>query len=316
MYQAFCNALGPSVGVKPVPLTSFGRKFARRTSVSLLVVGGGTLLGRPEWHRRIAAAISTLRPNRVVAFGTGVLPLESPTGEDLLSYRDADCLKSLLADFDSISVRGPRSVRSLQALGVDSRSVGDLALLNLPVRAPGPTTPSNGRVLVNFADTPDRLRDVHATSARAAILEAGSRLRARGFRFEAFAMEPDDFSLLSRYSAEFDRVHPYSPNPERLLNAMRNSALVVSERLHGSILAASQRIPFLAVPYKSKVGDFAESIGAEEFILDPVYLSDPGSLVELFIGVPESPSWYRVWGNVSKTSADARRELISLVKGV
>lgn len=309
MYSAVRTAIDPKLTVRPVPLTSFGRVLAKNTNVDLLVIGGGTLLGRPEWTARISAAVSTLRPNRIVSFGTGVLPLQSQTGESTMNSDESRQLSLLLETFDQITVRGPRSVESLHSIGIESQAIGDPALLHSLSAPSALQRRCDTRILVNFANTIDRVRDGSAQAVRSAVLDACLLLKKNGYSVEFFAMERADYNLMRQFSASADVVHPYTSNQAKVLNLIRDSALVISERLHGSILAASQMTPFLAIPYKEKVYDFAESIKAMDSVLSLEHATDASAL---FCAAVASIDPYSSRQNNENVSAVARRAKHSL----
>ncbi len=48
---------------------------------------------------------------------------------------------------------------------------------------------------------------------------------------------------------------------------LAESGLVVSERLHGAVLAAATGTPFIGLEYRPKVRDFAQSVNMEDYVL-------------------------------------------------
>jgi polysaccharide pyruvyl transferase WcaK-like protein len=53
-------------------------------------------------------------------------------------------------------------------------------------------------------------------------------------------------------------------DPDAFVDYLHGFDVVVSVKLHAAVLAAAAGVPFVAVEYRPKVRDFAESVGAVE----------------------------------------------------
>lgn len=264
MFRSFQSSWGTEV--RKVPLTSLGRAVAFRSEAELLVVGGGTLLGRPEWNVRIEEAIRVLRPKVLVTAGTGVVQ----PGSEIAKHAALPALEKtaqILKDFDHVTVRGPRSAAILSEFGIESTAIGDLALIdpskNIHSRS---TLARNKLILVNLVkeNTPgSTLSHRGLTTLRIALQE----LSASGYTVQFFSMEKGDEHFARRHFGSDFEVIGYDRTRNSLDELARSAALVISERLHGSILAARVGTPFLAMAYMSKVRDFAESINSAHRIV-------------------------------------------------
>ena len=118
----------------------------RSLRCSTQVVGGGTLVGRRDWRRWVNRGFSGARKNGSCAIGVGV---EDPVFVGRRSGSRKDELKRwapILSEFNSVSVRGPRSAELLADLGLSVEVSGDPALL-----LPQPwVAPEDGLIGVNL----------------------------------------------------------------------------------------------------------------------------------------------------------------------
>ncbi len=92
-------------------------------------MGGGTLVGVRYFRMLTKLGLAVTRNNGKYAIGVGV---QDPgyTGRGSGSQNDElTKWKPILADFDSVSVRGPRSVELLADIGVTAQVTGDPALI-------------------------------------------------------------------------------------------------------------------------------------------------------------------------------------------
>lgn len=269
MYVAH-QVLSP-VEIRRIPLQKFGLKLAKRASLDTLVLGGGTLLGRGEWGNRLEAAIDTFRPNRVVTFGVGVEEPEFAIERNIISAAEWERQSELLKTFTSIGVRGPRSQKILANFGIKSEVLGDPALIlkagqvrQRPLQRP--------KVILSLAAVKDgfetggrEMREEVARAARQISVNMGAELIG-------LPMERNDIHALRSADREIS-ILGYPLSVSNLVNEIESADLVISERLHPNIIAAAVGTRFLAIGYKPKTYDFAESIGASEFVVDSRGLS-------------------------------------------
>jgi polysaccharide pyruvyl transferase WcaK-like protein len=102
------------------------------------------------------------------------------------------------------------------------------------------------------------------------LMSSLDRLSALGVEIRFFAMEPRDAAMLleivpARLKFALDGM------PTTLLalyKLLKSSTMVISERLHGAIIAANLGTPWLLIGYKPKCYDFAESIGADDTVVE------------------------------------------------
>jgi len=237
--------------------------FAELEKLDLLIVGGGGLLfdGMAETVLRdVNWARSLGIPVMVYAVSAG--PLKSPDTRQLVL--------DTLNDVDVITVRDADAKRTLHDLGVthDIEVTADPALLLAPkpftrdmLRSAGIET---GATLVGFSvrepgpAAPDLdMAHYHAILANAADFMVE--------RFDAqvlfVPMEPGDgrdpqhsHAVIAKMAhAQRASVLKGNHSSSRILGLVGHMSFVVGMRLHFLIFAAAQHIPFVPLPYASKV---------------------------------------------------------------
>lgn len=234
------------------------------TDPRLLVVGGGTLLnGRRYYLNRMLRADSPAVARAMV--GTGVRNPDywgvTEPMEDWFSFLDAAV---------HASVRGPDSVRNLAALGYDGEVevIGDPALSLVPR---GGADRVDGRVVVSPVWTDGNCHGGDDAVVFDALAATIRRLRTAGREVVLLSCFPeDDRRLIGLMRAAGAPDLPYVAGYDDVddsLDLLASADLVVGERLHAAILAASAGTPFVALEYRPKVLDFARSVDQEDAVV-------------------------------------------------
>lgn len=259
-------------GIRRIPIQRLGFKLARNATLDTLVLGGGTLLGRREWGQRLELAIELFNPKKLVTFGVGIEEPDFAFERDLISEKEWEKQVGILKTFSLVGVRGPRSQKILEDFGVKSEVLGDPSLIFDRSSEPQKPTYRRPRVLLSLADVHDgyelgghRMRKEIARAARQISHSMGAELIG-------LPMESTDTRALRSADSEIS-IPDYPRKISNLVKAIANADLVISERLHPNIIAAAVGTRFIAIGYKPKTYDFAESIGAGELVIDSRGLS-------------------------------------------
>ena len=235
----------------------------RRSPRLPLLLGGGTLIGRPAYRRALAAALDApgadVRPSML---GPGV---SAPDGTGKSTPAELAEWAPLLRRFPVVRVRGPRSATYLADVGVEAAVVGDpvLALLRPERRRPH-RADDVARIGVNGADVEGM--DTATTSIAAALRTIADRLDRP---IQVTAIAASDYDV---------------PANDRLAQAVRNAGIpvtavslcgassahvadvlgpldaVVPVRLHVGVAAAALDVPCVSLPYEDKCHDFLDSV--------------------------------------------------------
>src|ERR1043166_1346800 len=240
------------------------------------MIGGGTLLFRRGCAE--AARDAADSAGSVFVFGSGAADPEF--GEVL----NAELWNSVLERCCFVGVRGFRTREVLQELGC-RRTVevtGDPAL-HLEARpAPGERDPR--RIVVNICNTRHaRLWGGDNRGVRARVVEATNALVQRGFRITFVSFESRNDSYVEAAArevggAEFVAGHRSLEGTMDLLGRCR---LVIGEKLHSVVLAAAAGTPFIALEYRPKCRDFAESVGCGHRVLRTDSLAAEGIIAQV-----------------------------------
>lgn len=226
------------------------------------VLGGGTLVGRRAWRRAVNRGRMLTKSKGSYAIGVGV---EDPIFKGRASGSGRSELKRwapILSEFQTVSVRGPRSAELLADIGLNVEVSGDPALL-----LPRPdVVPEEGLIGVNIGFGDDLWGHDPATLA-GEISVAMKQLSAHGYRFVGILMNSQDkrWTQVALSGIPADIVLPADADGAARELARCSAAIVT--RLHAGILAALSDTPVVSLEYQPKCRDFALSIDDERSLI-------------------------------------------------
>jgi len=255
---------------------NWGEIHTKGEASNLLLLGGGTLINRGGYLKWLQSKDSP-RIERAV-FGTGVAN-PSYWGETEPKEQWVDFLSTCAY----VGVRGPLSAEILTDWGVTSpiEVVGDSALL---LHRPSGAKPTDHNIVtISPARTKDQLWGQSDETVFAALANLTRRLIDQGRDVRFLSCFPaDDRPIFEIMRAAGRPDLPYVAayaRPEAGVALLAESGVVVSERLHGAVVAAACGTPFVGLEYRPKIRDFAESVDMEQYVLPT---NDLGGLHELF----------------------------------
>lgn len=237
-----------------------------------LLLGGGTAIGRRNWRAIInAAGVVQAWQRPWFMIGAGV---EDPgfTGRNSFSGNDElTKWRRTLRRFDRVTVRGPRSAQLLADVDVDAAVVGDPALLLRPqdaIRATGPTGVLG--FALGFGDdlwghAQQRVLDAVTGAALAHVRNSGT--------VRMIVMNDEDAPAAKHVADAVNLQYPDAASTHRVRTsadffaALGQCDTLVSQRLHGAVLAAAADIPVIALEYQPKCRDFMASIEQADLCL-------------------------------------------------
>jgi GT2 family glycosyltransferase len=228
----------------------------------LLILGGGTLINRSSYLRRVMS-LDTPSAERCV-LGTGVA---SPDYWGILE--DPKAWIRWLGSCVYVGVRGPHSYERLRSWGFEGNLEvsGDSALL---IERP-PVDKVPGRIVIAPLWTKGRLwggSDEAVAQAMAASVEAW---RSQGRDVVAMSSSPDDDGQILQIASQIGvRLLPFVRgylDNQKAIETIASAEVVVGERLHACVIAAAVGTPFVPVEYRPKLRDFAASVGVEDFVI-------------------------------------------------
>lgn len=176
--------------------------------------------------------------------------------------------------FQWFGVRGFRSQRILARHGISAHVTGDTALAH---RLDHAASIAPGRIAVSLVgERMQRRGDEQRVFQE--VRQLCERLLATGREVLIVGFCLDDMpALLELRKSLGDRpglldfwAPPISRDLQRFLMELGRCELLLGERLHSLVLAATVGVPFVGLAYKRKCLDFAETIGFDRFLVDPV----------------------------------------------
>lgn len=253
---------------------------ARRVRKAVLLLGGGTVIGRSTWRRHVRVALGLVRTRPALMIGTGV---EDPVFQGRHSFSSRGELRrwtGILRSFDSVTVRGPRSAELLAEVGVDARVVGDPALLLKP--GPEASGPDPGVIGVNLGYGDD-LWGHDEDSVIRGVAGGLNRAIASGHQVRFLVANQRDLpqaqacAALARLGNQPDIRIVVAP--EQFLTEVSRCEVFIGQRLHAVVLATAAAVPSVMLEYQPKCLDFMRSIGREDWSIrtdavQPTVLAD------------------------------------------
>jgi hypothetical protein len=253
-------------------LALLGRIRRRRLHAGVLV-GGGTVVGREAWRRRLELAQRGC-PGPVLFTGVGV---EDPAFQGERPHSSDDELSrwaEILGAAAHLTVRGPLSAQLLRDLGIEAPQVSDPALLLGPDRPWGASV--RPKLLgLNIADPEDQYRGTGSRVFDACAGAVRTLLRS-GWSVRLLAFTRSDLILARAFRQALDgrvQIFPGFLDVDGLLSAIEQCDVLVGQRLHAVVLAAAVAVPALAVDYRPKCRDFQLSIGRGDWTVSTLDVS-------------------------------------------
>lgn len=259
-----------------------------REPYDALVLGGGSLF-YPAYMEKLYHAVQAGKT--VIIWGTGhdwlererldaVMKPGAPSLEGLLPVSFAEHFADVIKQARYVGVRGDFTRRALGQIVADLKNIevsGDPGLL---VDCAGSSLPDDvfpwhaqeNVIAINFGTA---FNNIFGNDERA--VEDGLAIQCRqfinqGFKLFLFSMwEPDREALTRLYDKIGDpervRMDNRQLNQCELLQIMRKCVLTVNFKLHANVISAAARVPFIALGYRFKSFDFADSLGLEDFVI-------------------------------------------------
>lgn len=251
----------------PIELLAHAAFVKRGRVFDGVMLGGGTLINDPGYRRWMRLAQGTGLPT--VVFGSGVRDPEfweaypeTGSGRDGLAG-----WTEVLRACRFVGVRGPRSARLLEGLGItDVRVVGDPALSM--AQPPPEPPPRYDRIAVNLGSTGPIFGS--QASVLQAVAEAVRHLLDAGTAVEYVAMHRVDVALGERLQRELDVELPVWRADAAATDLVAGFARfdgVIAQRLHAVVIPHALAIPVVALGYRPKHEDYMAGMDALDALI-------------------------------------------------
>lgn len=246
------------------------QQLYRQPPVEAVFLGGGTLVGRDAYLRRLRAFYDLFHELPMFSLGVGV---EDPEfGHGRTSWDQLTEWATILRQFHFVGVRGPRSRQILNQLEVNATVIGDSALA---LAQANPTPPSPGLIGLN-AGWVNSLWGDDLSKVLLTLTAYGKGLADSGYRLRVFTTWAGDIDICRELANEIgsgaEFVVPESPHS--VITAVRECEVVVGLKLHAVVLAAAAYVPTVMLDYRPKCADFHDSIGMSEYTIRTDQVTD------------------------------------------
>ena len=249
-----------------------------------LLLGGGTFIGGPWWRSHIERSALLVQPAHVVMVGAGAMGslAGQPGGES--TAREIARWMSVLGRCDQVTVRGQLTQQLLADAGIDSRVVGDPALLadfrrtlTVPQLLGITLGPTSG-----FGSTVAEAIIAQIVDA-VVTLEAHTacwRVRVVGANFEDVEVSAQLVERLRAGAIEVEVT--MAPDPQAFADLIAPCDVFVGQRLHSVVVASVLGIPALMLSYALKCDDFMASINRQRWTL-PIDRLDAAAMSAMLV---------------------------------
>lgn len=252
--------------------------------LDLFILGGGGILyddAAPVYLREVALAQEQHVPVLVYAVSAG--PLHNEAARTLV--------RDTLSRVDAVTVRERRARQLLEEVGVREIEVtADPAFLLEPDPLPGEALQREGlnenRRLIGLSvrEPGSAAPDIDETHYHALLANAADYMVDRLEADLVFVpMEPRQKDTQHCHAVVSRMAHAHRATvlkgeytSGQLLSLMSHFDFAVGMRLHFLIFAALSRVPFVALPYSSKVAGFLEDL---EIAMPPLKQVNAGQLI-------------------------------------
>jgi polysaccharide pyruvyl transferase WcaK-like protein len=247
------------------PLFDYAGQIVLRGPISPnhLILGAGTLLNDPFFH----GILLRYHKNNMAfsIFGTSV-EWGKYTGNRLAE------LASILKSAQVVAVRDSYSSAKLKEIGVESEIIGDIALSLVESNIPR-TLKQKLTIGVNLCGSRGQVIG-DSDAIIIAIADFIKELDALGHNVVFFAMHSNDYAdikyLTTLIEHSDSRVVWWRENDVNgVIEFIEKCDVVIGQRLHAAILATGMSVPTIAIAYRPKCKNYMNSIGMDEYTIEP-----------------------------------------------
>lgn len=228
-----------------------------------VLIGGGTVLGYANWARHVERTQRIFGSSELTAIGIGAPDINVNVDTknqpiDLEAWRRIEGLSVF-------GVRGPRSLATAEECGFRTQIVGDPGLMY----GDGPITRKRHEVKVGIClGHSPRHRPVETfgiDSIVSGLKEVFPRSQTVVLQLADEDRASADLLHSALRRAGWETAYA-SGGVQDLMNTVAECDVVVSQRLHGLVAAASVGAVPVGLPYEAKTYDFMESIDSRALV--------------------------------------------------
>lgn len=259
------------------------------TDYDYIVLGGGSLISsalhpfEPYLFDSLARAVQANK--KVIVWGSGMDWLPGSTLSAMLEQREMQldisdrvlsAVKQVFSHSHWCGVRGPLTQSLLASIGIPGVPIsGDPAFLMSPPQV-DPVSGSDQRsrpiIGVNWGTAYNQIYGADEAIVEAALAKALSQLQAEGYSLYFYTMWDQDREAAKRLYRELSHsgkavFDPAIYHQDEFVKLISRFEFTINFKLHASYISLSARVPFIALGYRFKVFDFAQSVHMNDFIV-------------------------------------------------
>lgn len=257
--------------IRPHSLEVSANKLLFQQNVKAAFLGGGTLINNPHYLRYCERALDS--GLELIIFGTGVSAPNSITefGKTPVPEEIQRRWVEVLDASKFVGVRGYHSQNLLKEQGFESGVViGDTALALC-----GESHKTSETIGINVGMLGHS--ELGLEKYCAVIEEVIADLLSEGRCVELVPLHRIDYGISTKLAGKFPGW-PISLwkdylDLEKTVSRIADYRLMISQRLHGAVVATGCGVPTVSLAYRAKCDDYMNSIGMDEYLVKPDELS-------------------------------------------
>jgi len=241
----------------------------------LFICGGGTLLS--AWGWRWMKTLNEIIKNKIplVIFGTGVQPLDFYwPGKTNLNEKNKKLLKHVIEKSLLVGVRGPDSKNTLLEVGCNEEDIEVISdpALSFSIKDKNKKLKSEKpRVGINVGTTYNNLLGYNDELVKDHMIRFSDYLIKKSFELTFFPVWTEDIAIQNEIVSKLNSKKVKNVNKlqslSKTVKIIKDSNLLIGEKLHSTVFAASVGTPFLSLAYRPKCIDFAKTINCEKYVV-------------------------------------------------
>lgn len=249
-----------------------------------VVLGGGSLL-LPGYLQVLQNALH--KGKSVIIWGTGLDWIEKKNLDLLLEdklfsleqnfkQKDIEVLEEVIEKALFIGVRGPLTKKAIEIMLGNEKSkkvqlIGDPGLL-LEGRFQGRRGEKKKVIGINWGTTFNRLYGGNEKLVEKQIVKTAKKLIAKGYKIMIYTVWPSDIPSCERLyksinNPENVEIDKNCYTEQELIEKLSKCRATINFKLHANLLSLAAGVPAIALGYRFKVFDYAESLGLEHLVV-------------------------------------------------
>lgn len=149
---------------------------------------------------------------------------------------------------------------------------GDPGLLPDPIRRQSPLKNESKIVAINWGTAHNRLYGSNEEKLEKDMVQSIKKLIAKGYKIRIYPIWSEDkrpCKRLYKAIADTENVECITrlSNQHEIMDLIKDCTFTINFKLHANVLSAVSGIPFIALGYRFKTFDFANSIGLDSLVV-------------------------------------------------